>query len=96
MQDKNTMNRTAGKIAYIYSDQNPRKAEFVGHWALNNEGLAAGQIHLEHNGVQTPETNLCAMSSKGRYNYPSFGRLLPGIEVHDYDGNVIGWRFEYK
>ena len=95
MEDKLKQNRT-GKIAYIYDDENPNKANFVGHFAVNTDGVVVGRVHQEHSGEQSPEKNLCAQSEKGRYNYPTFSRLNPAIEVFDISGNSIGWRFTYR
>ena len=95
MEDKFKQNRT-GKIAYVYDNEDPHKAKFVGHFAVNSDGKSVGKIHMEHSGEQSPEKNLCAMSEKGRYNYPSFSRLNEPIEVFDTSGNSIGWRFTYR
>ena len=96
MKDKTTSTKVKNSdIAYVYNDPNPERAEFEGHYALNNEGLSVGKIGLEHNGKQNPIDNLCAKSAKGKYGYPSFARLLPAIEVHNFDGEIIGYRFEY-
>lgn len=97
MKDKQTLNRTTrGRTAYVYTDANPNNAEFKGHYALNDEGIIIGRTHVNHTGKNNPVNNLCAMSQNGRYNYPTFDRLLPAIEVFDTSGNSVGYRFEYR
>ena len=95
MEDKTTKTRISGKIGYIYDNKDPKKAKWINHVALNDEGQSVGTVHLEHNGANTPQNNLCAMSKNGKYGYPTFARLKPAIEVFNTDKKSVGFRFEY-
>lgn len=96
MEDKTTKTKVSGKVVYLYDNKDPAKAKWIGHRAINDKGQSVGTVHIEHQGQNQPSKNLCAMSKGGKYGYPTFARLKPGIEIMDTDGKPVGFKFEYE